>query len=103
MNYPAAELRGIQNNLLPLDGTPSRRELHPGGGRIKVGVKILSVFPLTLTLSLQGRGNYMDVISFDRLRTGIPVHILRQAQDRERGILTYFHKKGGKSEVRSED
>jgi hypothetical protein len=36
-----------------------------GWGRIKVGVKILSVFPLTLTLSLQGRENYIDVISFD--------------------------------------
>ncbi len=85
MNYPAAELRGIQNNLLPLDGTPSRRELHPGGGRIKVGVKILSVFPLTLTLSLctdwgegiiwmsfpsTGSGQASPFTSFDRLRTG---------------------------------
>ncbi len=34
-------------------------------------------FPLTLSLSLQGRGNYKDVISFDRLRTGIHVHRTR--------------------------
>ncbi len=72
MNYPAAELRGIQNNLLPLDGTPSRRELHPGGGRIKVGVKILSVFPLTLTLSL----------CTDWGGELYGCHFLRQAQDR---------------------